>query len=43
MGIHTPDYKLQAVKHYLKCKNYVETCKIFECDRISLSRWTKNM
>lgn len=40
MGIHhTDDYKLQAVKYYLKIKNYVETCKIFECSRISLMRW----
>jgi transposase len=40
MGIHhTNDYKLQAVKYYIKSKNYVETSKIFDCSRTSLMRW----
>ena len=38
---HDTDYKLHAVKYYLKNKNYVETCKIFECKRTSLMRWVK--
>jgi len=35
------DYKLQAVKHYLKIKNQKETCRIFECSARSLMRWVK--
>lgn len=43
MGIHhTDDYKLQAIKYCLKIKNYVETCKIFDCSRTSLIRWIDN-
>lgn len=38
---HDSDYKLHAVKHYLKNDNYVETCEIFECKRTSLMRWVK--
>lgn len=35
------DYKLSAVKYYLKNKNTQErTCKIFECSPRSLKRWT---
>lgn len=33
------DYKLSAVKYYLKNKNQVKTCKIFECSERSLMRW----
>ena len=33
------DYKLSAVKHYLKIKNQTETCKIFGCSERSLMRW----
>jgi len=36
---HDTDYKLHAVKHYIKHKNYSETCRIFECKRTSLMRW----
>ena len=40
MGIHhTTDYKEHAVKYYMKCKNYVETCEVFDCERTSLMRW----
>jgi transposase len=35
------DYKLSAVKYYLKSKNASETCKIFECSSRSLIRWVK--
>ena len=38
---HDNDYKLHAVKYYLKNGNYVETCEIFECKRTSLMRWVK--
>ncbi len=33
------DYKLSAVKYYLKSKNASETCRIFECSSRSLMRW----
>ena len=37
---HSEDYKLYAVKHYLtKSRNYRQTCKEFDCNRISLYRW----
>ncbi len=37
---HTEDYKISAVKYYLKHNISMEkTCKIFECSRISLKRW----
>ena len=35
------DYKLSAVKYYLKSKNASETCQIFECISRSLMRWVK--
>ena len=35
------DYKIQAVKYYLKNKNQVKTCEIFECSERSLMRWVK--
>ena len=35
------DYKLAAVKHYLKCQNLSETCRHFECSRTSLTRWVE--
>jgi len=35
------DYKLSAVKYYLKNKNQVKTCEIFECSERSLMRWVK--
>ena len=35
------DYKLSAVKYYLKSKNTSETCQIFECSSRSLMRWIK--
>lgn len=38
---HSDDYKLTAVKHYLKNKNYEETCRIFECSTRSLKRWVE--
>ena len=33
---HSIDFKKSAVKYYLKIKNYVEVCKIYECNRSSL-------
>ena len=42
MGKHkSDDYKLQAIKHYLKNGNYVNTCRIFNCKRTSLMRWVE--
>lgn len=38
MPYYSEDYKLSAVKYYLKSKNYVETCDIFGCKRTSLIR-----
>ena len=35
------DYKLSAVKYYLKSKDASETCRIFECSSRSLVRWVK--
>ena len=35
------DYKLSAVKYYLKSKNASETCQIFECSSRSLMGWVK--
>jgi len=32
---HSIDFKKSAVKYYLKIKNYVEVCKIYECNRSS--------
>ena len=42
MPPHKPqDYKLSAVKYYLKSKNASEICRIFECSSRSLMRWVK--
>lgn len=42
MKQHTEDYKLSAVKYYLKSKKTLKnTCNIYECKHKSLSRWTK--
>jgi hypothetical protein len=41
MPYYSEDYKLSAVKYYIKSKNYVETCDIFGCKRTSLIRWVK--
>lgn len=42
MKHHTEDYKLSAVKYYLKNDISMEkTCKIFECNYKSLYRWIK--
>ena len=30
------DYKLSAVKYYLKSKNASETCRVFECSSQTL-------
>jgi transposase-like protein len=38
---NSQDYKLSAVKYYLKSKNASETCRIFECSSLSLMRWVK--
>ena len=39
---HTSDYKLSAVKYYLKNDSTLKnTCKIFECSHKSLNRWLK--
>jgi len=35
------DYKMSAVKYYLKSLNYTETATIFGCSRQSLTRWVK--
>ena len=35
------DYKLSAVKYYLKSKNASVTFRIFECSSRSLMRWVK--
>lgn len=37
---HSEDYKLSAVKYYLKINNQVKTCEIFKCSERSLMRWT---
>jgi transposase len=34
------DYKISAVKYYLKNKNNIrKTCKIFDCKKSTLQRW----
>jgi transposase len=38
---HSLDYKLSAIKYYKKVNNYVEVCKVFDCNRTSLMRWVK--
>lgn len=35
------DFKISAVKYYLKIKNQRETCRIFGCKRRSLMRWVE--
>ena len=44
------DYKISAVKYYLKNKDNIrKTCKIFDCKKSTLQRWiqrynsTKNL
>ena len=32
------DLKIQAVKYYIKIKNYKNVCNIFECSERSLKR-----
>jgi len=41
MVYHSLDFKISAVKYYLKIKNYVEVCNIYDCNRTSLMRWVK--
>ena len=37
---HSEDYKISAVKYYLKRNNTLqETCEIFNCSYQSLQRW----
>lgn len=38
---YSSDLKVNAVKYYLKIKNYTKTCKIFECSIRSLKRWVE--
>lgn len=38
MVYHSLDFKISAVKYYLKIKNYVKVCKIYDCNRTSLMR-----
>jgi transposase-like protein len=36
------DYKISAVKYYLKNKDNIrKTCKIFDCKKSTLQRWIK--
>lgn len=35
------DYKITAVKYYLKHGDLRETCKIFGCAKSSLQRWAR--
>tara|TARA_Y100001980_G_C14392442_1_gene191121 strand:- start:26 stop:412 length:387 start_codon:yes stop_codon:yes gene_type:complete len=35
------DYKISAVKYYLKIKHQTNTCEIFECSQRSLMRWVE--
>lgn len=44
MSTHkSSDYKLSAVKYYLKHKDASlnDTCNIYECSKYSLVRWVK--
>jgi len=41
MKQHTEDYKINAVRYYLKHQDLRETCKIFHCKYQSLARWVK--
>lgn len=36
---HSHDYKLSAVRLYLKTKSLRRTCEAFECEKSSLERW----
>jgi len=39
---YNDDYKISAVKYYLKNKDNIrKTCKIFDCKRSTLQRWIK--
>ena len=38
------DYKISAVKYYLKNKDNIrKTCKIFDCSKSSLQRWIQTI
>ncbi len=37
---NSEDYKLSAVKYYLKINNQVKTCEIFKCSERSLMKCT---
>ena len=41
MSHHSLDYKLSAIKHYNKSKSLRKTCKEFDCNYSTLSRWVK--
>lgn len=41
MSHKSVDYKLAAIKDYLKYKNFSETSRRFNCSRTSLMRWVK--
>ncbi len=41
MKQHTEDYKINAVRYYLKHQDLRQTCKIFHCKYQSLARWVK--
>jgi len=41
MKQYTEDYKINAVRYYLKHQDLRETCKIFHCKYQSLARWVK--
>jgi transposase-like protein len=36
---NSEDYKLSAVKYYLKIDNQTKICEIFKCSERSLMRW----
>ena len=36
---HSEDYKLSAVKYYIKINSLRKTCEIYECSKTSLQRW----
>ena len=42
MVYHSLDFKISAVKYYLKIKNYVKVYKIYECKRTSHMKWVKS-
>ena len=38
----TEDYKISAVKYYLKNNDsFSKTCKVFDCKKSSLQRWVE--